>query len=142
LENRNEHTKTGSLPNTLVQLMSGAARSSLAYGIYGVLSGAALLVKPNFALRLYGTPPDCQGWVRMLGMFLFVLGIYYIVAARREMVEYFELSVFGRFSVTVFMTIFVLLGFVPRIGILLGVIDLFFGTWTLIALQRNSTAQT
>src|SRR5713101_4473534 len=106
--------------------MSGAARSSFVYGIYGLVSGATLLLKPYFVLGLYGMSPDCQGWVRMLGMFLFVLGIYYIVAALREMVEYFELSVFGRFSVMVFMTIFVLLGFVPRISILLGVIDLFF----------------
>jgi hypothetical protein len=123
--------------------MSGAARSSFAYGIYGLASGATLLVKPYFVLGLYGMSPDCQGWVRMLGMFLFVLGIYYIVAALREMVEYFELSIFGRFSVMVFMTIFVLLGYVPRISILLGVIDLFAGAWTLVALrsQRHGVAR-
>jgi hypothetical protein len=123
--------------------MSGAAKSSLAYGVYGVASGGMLLVKPYFVLGLYGMSPGCEGWVRMIGMFLFVLGIYYVVAARKEMVEYFELSVFGRFSVMVFMTIFVLLGFVPRISILLGIIDLVFGTWTLVALrsQRHSVAR-
>lgn len=117
--------------------MSPAAKSSLVYGVYGIGSGSVLLVKPYFVLGLYGMSPDCQGWVRMLGMFLFVLGIYYIVAAFREMVQYFELSVFGRFSVMVFMTIFVLFGFVPRISILLGVIDVFFGTWTLVALRSH-----
>jgi hypothetical protein len=117
--------------------MSNAGKSSFVYGIYGMGSGSVLLVKPYFVLGLYGMSPDCQGWVRMLGMFLFVLGIYYIVAALREMVEYFELSIFGRFSVMVFMTIFVLLGYVPRISILLGVIDLFFGAWTLVALRSQ-----
>lgn len=123
--------------------MSHAGKSSFVYGIYALLLGGVLLVKPYFVLGEYGMPPGCEPWVRMLGMFLFVLGIYYVGAALREMVEYFDLSVFGRYSVMVFVSIFVLLGFIPRIFIVLGVIDLFAATWTLIALRsvRKSARQ-
>jgi hypothetical protein len=136
-----EHAKQESLPISLERIMSGPAKSSFVYGVYAVVSGGTLLLKPYFVLGVLGMSPACEGWVRMLGMFLFVLGIYYIAAARKEMIEYFELSVFGRLSVMVFMTIFVWLGFVPRILILLGVIDLFAGVWTFMALrsQRNGT---
>lgn len=100
--------------------MSHAGKSSLVYGIYALVLGGVLLVKPYFVLGEYGMPPSCEPWVRTVGMFIFVLGIYYVGAARKDMVEYFDLSVFGRYAVMVFMTVFVLLGFVPRVFIILG----------------------
>lgn len=117
--------------------MSSAGKSSLVYGIYALVLGGVLLVKPYFILGEYGMPRSCEPWVRTVGMFLFVLGIYYVGAARKQMVEYFELSVFGRYAVMFFMTVFVLLGFVPRILIVLGVVDMFAATWTLIALRSD-----
>lgn len=117
--------------------MSNAGKSSFVYGIYALLLGGVLLLKPYSVLGEYGMPGGCEPWIRILGMFVFVLGVYYVGAARKEMDEYFELSVFGRYSVMVFMSIFVLLGFVPRVLIILGVIDMFAATWTLIALRSG-----
>jgi hypothetical protein len=117
--------------------MSHARKSSLVYGIYALVLGGVLLVKPYFVLGEYGMPRGCEPWIRILGMFIFVLGEYYVGAARRDLIEYFELSVFGRYSVTVFMTIFVSLGFVPKVFITLGIIDMFAATWTLIALRSD-----
>jgi hypothetical protein len=121
-------------------MMTHAGKSSLAYGIYALVLGGVFLVKPYFILGDYGMPRGCEPWVRILGMFIFVLGEYYVGSARRNLIEYFELSVFGRYSVTVFMTVFVLLGFVPKVFIVMGVIDLLAATWTLIALRVDRTS--
>ncbi|MDX6443984.1 MAG: hypothetical protein QOH71_1058 [Blastocatellia bacterium] len=117
--------------------MSSAGKSSLVYGIYALVLGGVFLVKPYSILGDYGMPRGCEPWIRILGMFIFVLGEYYVGAARRDLIEYFELSVFGRYSVTVFMTIFVSLGFVPKVFIVMGIIDMFAATWTLIALRSD-----
>jgi protein-S-isoprenylcysteine O-methyltransferase Ste14 len=58
--------------------------SVLAFGIYMVLVGLALLAVANVLLSLLAYPTTTEIWIRTLGLAVVILGYYYIVAARFE----------------------------------------------------------
>lgn len=102
-------------------------------GVLGIL----LLVTPNFLLGIFRLPSTNEVWIRIVGMLLFLLGIYYLLAARKEMTDFFQWTVYIRASVILFLVTFVLLGFVQPILILIGVVDLFGAIWTGMALRAS-----
>ena len=121
--------------------MSKTAKTIFYFGIYIILLGLILMVIPNVLLTIFTIPATTEVWIRVVGMLVFLLGYYYIRAARNEegMTKFFRWTVHTRSSVIVFFIIFVALGFVKPILILFGVIDLFGAIWTGITL-RSSTS--
>lgn len=117
--------------------MSKSARSVFIFGLYLGVLGIILLVIPNFLLGVFQLPSTNEVWIRVVGMLLFLLGIYYILAARKEMTEFFQWTVYIRASVILFLITFVLFGFVKPILILIGVVDLFGSVWTNLALRAS-----
>ena len=117
--------------------MSPAARSIFVYSIYVFGLGAALLLVPNIPLPLFGLPQTTEVWIRVAGMTVIFLGIFYLVAARNEYHEIFVASVPIRFSVPVFFAAFVIAGFAPWNLILFTPLDIAFAVWTLVALRRE-----
>jgi hypothetical protein len=117
--------------------MSKSARSLFIFGIYSMLLGITLMVWPNLIFGWVGLPATHEVWVRVSGMLLFALGIYYILAARREMIEFIGWTVYTRSSVILFFAVFVLLGFVKPVLLLLALIDLGFAIWTAFALRSE-----
>jgi len=121
--------------------MSKTAKTIFYFGIYIILLGLILMVIPNVLLTIFTIPATTEVWIRVAGMLVFLLGYYYIRAARNEegMTKFFRWTVHTRSSVIVFFIIFVALGFVKPILILFGVIDLLGAIWTGITL-RSSTS--
>jgi len=117
--------------------MSKSAHSVFIFGLYLGLLGIALLVIPNVLLGLFSLPSATDVWIRVVGMLLFLLGVYYILAARKEMTDFFQWTVYVRASVVFFLIAFVLLGFVKPILILIGVVDLLGAIWTGLALRAS-----
>jgi len=117
--------------------MSTSAKSMLVYGIYYLGAGAILLIIPNVFLGMLGLPHTNEVWIRVIGMLLFLLSLYYILGARNELRVFFKWTVYTRGSVSLFFVAFVLLGFVKPVLILLGVIDLAGAIWTALALKSS-----
>ena len=117
--------------------MSRAAVSVLAFGIYMVVVGLALLVIPNVLLSLLAYPTTTEIWIRILGFVVVILGYYYIVAARFELTPFFKASVYGRPAVIVCFAAFVLVGMAKPVLVLFGLIDLLGATWTGLALRSS-----
>ena len=117
--------------------MSRAAASVLAFGIYMVIVGLALLVVPNVLLSLFASPTTTEIWIRILGFIVVVLGYYYIVAARHELTPLFRASVYGRPAVIVCFSGFVLLGMAEPTLALFGILDLLGAIWTAFALRYS-----
>ncbi len=115
--------------------MSRAAKSVFIFAIYAVVLGITLVIVPNLLLGLFGVPPTSEVWIRVAGMLLIFIGVYYIWAARSEMTEFMRLTVYLRSSVVVFFIAYVALGFAPPTLILFGVVDLVAAMWTLWALR-------
>ena len=117
--------------------MSKSARSVFVFGLYLGILGITLLVIPNLLLGVFQLPSTNEVWIRVVGMLLFLLGIYYLLAARKEMTDFFQWTVCVRASVILFLITFVLLGFVKPILILIGVVDLLGAIWTGMALRAS-----
>lgn len=117
--------------------MSSSAKSVFVFGIYLVVLGITLLVAPNVLLSLFGVPVTNEVWIRLVGMLLVLLAFYYIQAARKELTDFFQWTVYARASVIVFFIVFVALGLAQAILILFGAIDLLAAIWTRLALRSS-----
>lgn len=116
--------------------MSAAARSLNVFAYYLLGLSVALLVAPNVLLQAFGLPPTSEVWIRVSGMLVAFLGLYYRVAVAAEFVAFFRLSVFVRFSVTVFFLVFVAAGWVGWPLVLFGLVDAAGAAWTWHALRQ------
>ena len=120
--------------------MRNPAKSVFVFGLYLVGLGAILLVVPNLLLSVFGFPLTSEVWIRVVGMLVLYLGIYYVVLARAETPLFFRLSVYLRASVIVFFSAFVLLGIASPPLILFAVVDLLGAIWTGLALRQSRPA--
>jgi hypothetical protein len=78
--------------------MSKAAFTVRAFGYYLIVLGVALVAVPNLLLGIFQVPATGEVWIRVVGLLVFNIGVYYICAARCEAVEFFKASVFTRVS--------------------------------------------
>jgi hypothetical protein len=118
--------------------MTRAARSVYVFGVYLFVLAGGLLSAPNMLLGMFGLAPTNEVWIRVVGMLVALLGVYYTQAARAALTAFFRLTVPVRFSVPVFFTAFVLLGFAPAALILFGVVDALGAAWTAVALRSGA----
>jgi hypothetical protein len=116
--------------------MSPAARSVNVFGTYLVVVGILLLAVPNALLSLFQLPLTTEVWLRVVGMLVAFLGIYYRVAAASEATSFFLTSVLLRASVPVFFLVFVLAGWVEWPLLLFAAVDAAGAAWTWKAMQR------
>ena len=115
--------------------MSRAAWSMIVFGIYLCGLAIALIVVPNVILSLFTLPATSEVYIRIVGVLLLVLALYYILSARKEMTDFFQWTVYARASIIFFFTAFVLLDLVKPVLILFGVVDLLAAVWTGLALR-------
>ncbi len=121
--------------------MNPAARSINLYGNYLVLLGMVLLVAPNQLLQAFQLPPTTEVWIRLVGMLVAYLGIYYRVAAAGNMVRFFTATVMLRCAVPVFFLGFVLAGWVAWPLLLFALPEVAGAAWTwstLRSMQRTA----
>ena len=119
--------------------MTRPALSVFVFGIYLLLLGAVLVIAPNLLLSIFQIPPTTEVWIRVAGMLVLLLGVYYVLAARAELRPFFAWSVYVRASVIFFFIAFVLLGYAPSQLILFGVVDLLGALWTFFALRASKS---
>ena len=117
--------------------MSNAAKSLFVFGVYLILLGMILLFVPNLLLSMFGFAETTEVWIRVIGVLVTILGIYYSLAAKAELNELFRWSVPARASVIFVFTVFVVLGLAPPALLIFGVIDLAAATWTAWALKSD-----
>jgi hypothetical protein len=122
--------------------MTAAARSILVYSIYVFGLGATLMLVPNIPLPIFGLPQATEVWIRVAGMTVIFLSIFYFIAARNEFRPLFVVSVPIRFAVPLIFAGFVAAGFGPWNLILFTPLDVAFAVWTWVSLRQSTTAAT
>jgi hypothetical protein len=120
--------------------MSPTARSIQIYSIYVFFLGATLLLLPNIPLPLFGLPQAAEVWIRVAGMTVVFLSIFYFIAAQNDFRPFFVASVPIRFAVPFIFAAFVVAGFAPWNLILFTPLDVAFAAWTLVSLRRESAS--
>jgi hypothetical protein len=120
--------------------MTNAAISIRFYSFYLFAMGAGMLLVPNILLSLLGFPTTTEVWIRMLGLFTLVTGIYYWYAAAHEQTAFFRATVAGRalfFVATIGLT---WLFAQPLMLAAVGSIDAIGALWTWRSLRRDTAA--
>jgi hypothetical protein len=117
--------------------MSRAATSLFVFGIYVCGLGLILLLIPNPALQFFGAPETSEVWIRINGMFLLCLSLYYILAARNELTIFIRWTVWTRVAVIFYFVFFILFISAPKALLLFGLIDLLAALWTWLALKKD-----
>ena len=118
--------------------MSRAALSIFVFGVYFSAAGAVLMLAPNALLVPLHMPPTHEPWLRVLGIVAFVLGLYYVAAARANVVAFFRFSTWGRSLFMIGAIAFVALDAVPWQVLLFGAVDVAGAIWTRLALRSAS----
>ncbi|HUM00984.1 MAG TPA: hypothetical protein VL084_01780 [Thermoanaerobaculia bacterium] len=115
--------------------MSQATTSIRVFAVYLVILGATLVAAPDLVLAPFGIPHSPEGWIRVIGVLAAVLGLYYFVAARFELVPFYRATVFGRIFVFLSFGALALFGFAPTSLALFGTVDLAGAVWTAAGLR-------
>lgn len=120
--------------------MSKAGISVFVFGIYLTFVGAILTVAPNLLLGVFRLPAVSDVWIRVVGMLVLCLALYYLQAARRGLADFFRWTVYVRCFVFVSLLAFAALKLAAPQLALFGVIDLLGAIWTAVALRRSRHA--
>ncbi|MFO1315641.1 MAG: hypothetical protein U1F58_08540 [Burkholderiales bacterium] len=120
--------------------MSKAAFTVRAFGYYLLALGAVLILIPNVLLAMTFMPPTSEVWIRVVGVLVFNIGVYYIYAARCEATAVFRASVYARTFVLVAFAAFAVLGLAEPVLVVFGAVDFVGGLWTWKALQNGGGA--
>jgi len=115
--------------------MSKAAFTIRAFGMYLIVLGIVLVVVPNLLLGMFFMPETSEVWIRVVGLLVFNIGVYYIYAAKCEATEFFKASVYTRSLVLVGFAIFALAGLAHPMLVGFGAVDFLGGLWTWRALK-------
>lgn len=116
--------------------MTPVARSVFYHGWYLLVLGAWLIVDPDSLLALFRLPAAQDGWIRVLGLALFVIGYFYHQAARSGIAPFFALTLLSRPLAFVVLTLLVVFRFVPAVVFVFGLVELLGAAWTWRAMRR------
>jgi hypothetical protein len=102
--------------------------------------GAILVVAPNFLLSIFRMPPSSEVWIHVVGVIVFMLGVYAWVAGKHENKPMLEASVYTRSIVFVAFTTFAVIGLASPMLVVFGVVELLGAIWTHFALKADAQA--
>lgn len=122
----------------MFQKLRSPAFSVLCFGVYLLGQGLALFLFPTFLLGLFQIPTPLDVWVRVVGIALLVLGLYYTLASRANLTTFFRFTTYGR--TLQFFLFLILYTIAPLPLMLLGFsfLELLSGLWTYWALQQKT----
>ena len=114
--------------------MSNAAKSIVAFGIYALLAGGALLFQTNLTLQFLGFEKTSEHWILIVALLMMGLGFYYIVLGATGVKIFFLPSVIGRIIFFCATILLIATAKVPVAMLLFGTIDLISAVWTSLAM--------
>jgi hypothetical protein len=117
--------------------MSKSAKSVLIFGIWLALNGLLLLLIPNALITPLGIEPTNEVWIRLSGILLMALSIYYYLGAKHEIIVIMKATGFIRLTIPFFFSAFALLDLVSPNLIFFSVVDFLGGVWTLFMLKKE-----
>ena len=121
--------------------MTAAGKSIFYFGFWVLACGIGLMILPEFSLSMVNMQLNSYITVRLFGMVLVYLAIYYFVLAKRkESWPFFRVSVFTRGSALLLVTLFVIIGWAKPIIIGFVVVDALGALWTFFALKKDKKA--
>ncbi|MBP7736794.1 MAG: hypothetical protein KA369_12535 [Spirochaetes bacterium] len=118
--------------------MTRAGKSIFYFGFWVLACGISLMFFPQFSLGIAGMSLNDYLMVRLFGMILIYLGVYYFVAGTHPAFRpLYRATVFTRSLALLIMIAFVLLGMAKPIVIGFTAVDALGALWTALALRAD-----
>jgi hypothetical protein len=117
--------------------MSQSTKSVFVFGIYLALNGVLLLLVPNLLITPFGIAPTSEVWIRLAGILLMALSVYYLVAVKHNLIVIYKVTAYIRFTIIFFFGAFAALEMVSPNIILFAIVDFAGGAWTYLALKKE-----
>ena len=117
--------------------MSKSAKSVLIFGIYLGIIGLILLIIPNMLITPFGIDATSEVWIRLSGILLMAIAVYYYLGAKNELVVILKATAFIRITIILFFSVFAILKLVSPNIIIFSVVDLLGGIWTFLMLKKE-----
>lgn len=115
--------------------MSHAALSLRLFALYLGANGLILLLVPNLLLALLGLVPTEEPWIRVLGIIVFNLALYYHAGA--DGAAFQRITVVTRVIVLIGFSGLALAGLAPGLLVPFGLVDFTGAVWTALAMRRD-----
>lgn len=116
--------------------MSRTALTIWVWSVYVLVVGGSLAIIPNTVLSLLGLDETEEVWIRVLGVVVVLLALYYWDAARNEARHHFVATVLGRVFVAAALVVLWLTG-EPWQLLIFAAGDTAGALWTLMALRAE-----
>lgn len=120
--------------------MSKSAFTIKAFGYYLIALGVVLIIVPNLLLALFKMPITTEVWIRVVGVLLLNIGVYYLYAAKCEAKVFFQASVYTRTFVLVSFAAFAAVDLASPMLVFFGTADFVGGIWTHLTLKTERNA--
>jgi hypothetical protein len=117
--------------------MQKTYKSLYAQVAYVLMSGLPLLLFPNPLLVLLGFEPTQEIWIRVLGLLVSILSIYYLRMAKYGNDQVVMATVYGRLVFCAVMVLFVILGMGKPMLIAFALVESIFAFWTWQEVKRG-----
>ncbi|MFC1669239.1 hypothetical protein ACFL20_02535 [Spirochaetota bacterium] len=118
--------------------MTRTGKSIFYFGFWVLACGILLMFFPKFCLGFVGIVLPDYIVVRILGMVLLYLAVYYFVAGRHtEFMPFFRITIYTRSSALFIVLVFVIIGLAKPIIIAFVIVDLAGAIWTALALRMD-----
>lgn len=99
--------------------------------------GVLLAVAPNVLLTAFGVAATSEVWIRVLGLVVVNLSVYYWFAAKAESTPLFLATVYTRTFILVAFAALAFLGLAEPTLVLFGAVDAVGGAWTYLSVRRD-----
>ena len=117
--------------------MTTASKSVFYFGFYLLALGLAVIFIPNTILTLLQFEPAREVWIRVVGVLVFTIGMYYVRIAPTDNGTFLQATVYNRMRILGWFVLFVVAGWAPATLLLFGLIDFLSGLWTLYELRKK-----
>lgn len=117
----------------VIPKLGGKGKSIFVFGIYLVVSGGILLLKPNLLLGTLGLRETEEIWIRIVGCLTINIGIFNILAAYHGIKIFFAWMFIARCLFIASILGFVISGQAPYAFLLFAAVDFLGIAWTYFA---------
>jgi hypothetical protein len=114
--------------------MVNARFSVLVWAIYELVIGVSLVLIPTQIMQVFGIDEPQEVWIKVVGLFVVLIGVYYLGAVFNNSTWTYRYTVFGRLIAVVGLIYLAILDG-PWQLILFAVLDALGALWTFSALR-------
>jgi len=119
--------------------MSKTALSVFMFGLYAIFGvGLPFLLIPHFAIGLFGMTAGDDFWIRLLGLFVLIMGCYYVMAVKVDFEPFYDWTVPARYATATFMAVAPIVGIVAPTVLIFAAVDAIAATLTVLARRADA----